>query len=61
MNGYEITIKGSHHVGYAPKIDQIFVCWFDDDIVHCLGAKGAYQICFIDEVDEESFVMLGEL
>jgi len=33
---YSIQIE-SKFVGYASKIDEIFIYWCDGDIIHCLG------------------------
>ncbi len=50
-----------YYVGYAPRIDELFVYWFWDDIVHCLGQYGKYQVCFAEDVDWETFQEIGEL
>lgn len=47
-------------VAYAPKVDKIFLYWCEDDILHCLGELGHYQVCFVDEVSDDAFVELGE-
>ena len=60
-NGYTIRLQEPYQVGYAPKKDVLFVYWIVDDIIHCLGHYGMYQIAFIDDLDTDFFVPLGEL
>ena len=61
MNDLYCTISlEQKFVAYAPKVDEIFVYWVEEDILHCLGEKGKYQICWIDEVTDDSFLKLGE-
>lgn len=58
---YMVSLKAPYQVGYAAAIDELFVYWLEDDIVHCLGYHGKYQVAFIEELDTENFVPLGDL
>ena len=49
-------------VGYAANLDEVFVYWTDeDDVLYCLGQHGKFQVCFVEEVNLQYFVDLGEL
>jgi hypothetical protein len=54
-------VNTGKRVGYFPSVQQLAVWWIDDEVLHILGANGAYQVFWDSEVPDEAFEDLGEL